>query len=117
MEAKGEAPASRPQTLWATVAAAGIVQLPTSAIVVALPTIHGQFNTTTAELQWTVVAFYIPFTALLIASGRVCDIFGRRRALLLGTALFAVGSALAAVAPGIDVLIAGTAIAGAGGAV
>jgi EmrB/QacA subfamily drug resistance transporter len=117
VSAGGEAAASRPQTLWATVAAAGIVQLPTAAVVVALPTIHREFNASMAELQWTVVAFYIPFTALLIASGRMCDIFGRRRALLSGTALFATGSAIAAIAPGAEVLIAGIAIAGAGAAV
>jgi EmrB/QacA subfamily drug resistance transporter len=116
MEAAGEAPVSRPLTLWATVAAAGIVQLPTAAIVVALGTIHGQFNASMAELQWAFVAFYIPFTAFLIAAGRLSDIFGRRRALLLGTAVFALGSVLAAVAPGVEVLIAGIAIAGAGGA-
>ncbi len=116
MEATGGPAASRPMTLWATVAAAGIVQLPTSAVVVALPTIHGQFNASLAELQWTVVAFYIPFTALLIASGRMCDIFGRRRTLLLGTALFAAGSAVAAIAPGAEILIGGIAAAGAGGA-
>ena len=107
---------SRPQTLTATVAAAGIVQLPTAAIVVALPTIHAEFGTSIAELQWAVTAFYIPFAAFLIAAGRLADIFGRRRALLAGTSLFAIGSALSAVAPGVEVLIAGLAISGVGGA-
>jgi EmrB/QacA subfamily drug resistance transporter len=116
VEATGEASANRPLTLWAMVAAAGIVQLPTSAIVVALGTIHGEFNASMAELQWTFVVFYIPFTALLIAAGRLSDIFGRRRTLLLGTTVFALGSVLAAVAPGTEVLIAGIAVAGAGGA-
>ena len=108
---------SRPLTLTATVAAAGIVQLPTAAIVVALPTIHREFGTSLAELQWTVTAFLIPFAALLVAAGRLADIFGRRRALLAGCALFAAGSGLAAIAPGAEVLIAGIALAGAGGAV
>lgn len=103
-------------TLFATVAAAGIVQLPTAAIVVALPTIHGEFGTSIAELQWTVTAFSIPFTAFLIAAGRLADIFGRRRALLVGCVLFALGSLLAAISPGIEVLIAGIAISGAGAA-
>lgn len=103
-------------TLVATVAAAGIVQLPTAAIVVALPTIHGQFGTSMAELQWTVTAFYIPFAAFLIAAGRLADIFGRRRLLLSGTALFAAGSLLAAVSPNVQVLIAGIALSGIGGA-
>src|SRR5215211_5010661 len=102
---------SRAQTLTATVAAAGIVQLPTAAIVVALPTIHREFGTSIEELQWTVIAFNIPFAAL-----RLADIFGRRLVLLIGAALFAAGSTLAAVSPGVDVLIAGIALSGVGGA-
>jgi EmrB/QacA subfamily drug resistance transporter len=107
---------SRRGTLAATVAAAGIVQLPTAAIVVAIPTIHREFGASIAELQWTVTAFYIPFSALLIASGRIADIFGRRRAFLVGAALFAGGSLVAALAPDVELLIAGIALSGAGGA-
>jgi EmrB/QacA subfamily drug resistance transporter len=92
------------------------VQLPTAAIVVALPTIHQEFGTSISELQWTVTAFYIPFAAFLIAAGRIADIFGRRKGLLAGTALFAIGSALAMVAPSVELLIAGLALSGAGGA-
>jgi EmrB/QacA subfamily drug resistance transporter len=116
MRAGDEPHVSRAQTLVATVAAAGIVQLPTAAIVVALPTIHREFGASIAELQWTVTAFYIPFSALLIAAGRIADVFGRRRVLLVGAALFAAGSALAAASPSVAVLIAGIALAGTGGA-
>jgi EmrB/QacA subfamily drug resistance transporter len=104
------------QTLAATVAAAGIVQLPTAAIVVAVPTIHREFGTSIAELQWTVTAFMIPMTALLITAGRVADVFGRRRVLLSGTLLFALGSLLAALSGGIVALLVGIAVAGIGGA-
>lgn len=107
---------SRSQTLAAVVAAAGIVQLPSAAIVVALPTIHSEFNASIAELQWTVTAYYIPQAAMLIASGRIADIFGRKRMLLIGCLLFGLGSAIAAAAPDAQVLIAGIAIAGAAGA-
>jgi EmrB/QacA subfamily drug resistance transporter len=103
-------------TLTATVAAAGIVQLPTAAVVVALPVIHREFDVSIAELQWTVTAFLIPFSAFLIAAGRLSDIFGRRRALVIGGSLFAGGSALAALSRDVDLLIAGIAAAGAGGA-
>ena len=106
----------RRATLVATVASAGIVQLPTAAIVVALPTIHGQFNASMAELQWTVTAFYIPFAAFLIAAGRAADVFGRRRMLLCGAGLFALGGAVAFAAPDAQLLIAGIAISGIGGA-
>lgn len=98
------------------VMAAGIVQLPTAAIVVALPTIHNQFDTSLAELQWAVTAFYIPFAALLIAAGRLADVFGRRRMLVLGSTLFAGGSLLAALAADAQMMIAGIAISGIGGA-
>jgi EmrB/QacA subfamily drug resistance transporter len=92
------------------------VQLPTAAIVVALPTIHREFGTSISELQWCVTAFYIPFSAFLIAAGRLADIFGRRRGLLIGTAVFSLGSLLSLLAPDVELLIAGLALAGAGSA-
>jgi EmrB/QacA subfamily drug resistance transporter len=104
------------QTLTATVAAAGIVQLPTAAIVVALPTIHREFDTSLTELQWAVTAFYIPFSAFLILAGQLADVFGRKRILLSGCGLFAIGSVLAAAAPDTPLLIAGIAASGVGGA-
>ncbi len=107
---------SRTQTLVAMVCAAGIVQLPTAAIVVALPTIHAEFDTSLEELQWAVTAFYIPFAALLIAAGRLADVFGRRRMLFCGAALFAGGSAIAALSPDAQLLILGIALSGVGGA-
>jgi EmrB/QacA subfamily drug resistance transporter len=112
----GRRATSRRQTLAATVGAAGIVQLPTAAIVVALPTLHAEFDASIAELQWTVTAFYIPETAFLIAAGRIADIFGRRLMLLIGAALFAAGALIAAAAGSAGVLIAGIAISGAGAA-
>ncbi|MEM9516880.1 MAG: MFS transporter [Actinomycetota bacterium] len=97
--------------------AAGVVQLPAAAIVVALPTIHAEFGVSIAALQWTVTAFYIPESACLIAAGRLADTFGRRRLLVIGAVLFAIGSLLAVVSTGVVMLIAGIAITGLGGAV
>ena len=108
--------AARNKTLAAMVIAAGIVQLPTAAIVVAIPTIHDDLDTSLATLTWTVTAFYIPFSAFLIAAGRIADVFGRKRMLFTGAALFAAGSGLAAAAQGPALLIAGIALSGIGGA-
>jgi EmrB/QacA subfamily drug resistance transporter len=116
METAAPRRANHTATLVATVAAAGIVQLPTAAIVVALTRIHAEFGTSIAELQWTVTAFMIPFSSLLIAAGRIADVFGRRRLLLTGAAIFAAGSLIAALSPGIVPLVAGIALAGTGGA-
>lgn len=115
-EADRAAPGPR-RTLWAMVAAAGVVQLPTAAIVVAIPTIHAEFGTSIEALQWTVAAFLIPYAAFLVAAGRSADVIGRRRALVIGSLLFGGGSVLAAAAPASGVLIAGIALTGAGGAV
>jgi MFS family permease len=104
------------QTLAATVGAAGIVQLPTAAVVVALPAIHAEFGASIEELQWTVTAFYIPETALLVAAGRMSDNFGRKRLFLLGAAVFIIGSIIAAAAPTAEVLIGGIALSGVGAA-
>lgn len=101
-------------TLLAMAAAAGIGTFPTAAVAVALPAIHQDLDASLAELQWTITAFNLATSAFLIASGRLADTFGRRRVLLLGTWLFAAGSALAAVAPTALVVIGGVSIAGLG---
>src|SRR5688572_10401216 len=106
----------RTPTLVAMAAAVGIANFPTSAIAVALPAIHEDLNASLGELQWTVTAFTLAMSAFLIAAGRLADIYGRRRILLVGTVLFAVGSAIAALAPTAIVLIAGLAVAGLGAA-
>ena len=94
---------ARTQTLVAVVAAAGIVQLPTAAIVVALPTIHTEFDASLAELQWTVTAFYIPFAALLDRRGAGSPTSSAAGGCSSsGTALFAGGSAIAAAAPDVQ---------------
>lgn len=107
---------SRKQTLIAVVAAAGLSQIPTAAIVVGIPSIHAEFGTSIEVLQWTVAAFLIPFAALLIAAGRAADVFGRRRLLVAGSLVFAAGSVVAGLAPDTSVLIGGIALAGVGGA-
>jgi EmrB/QacA subfamily drug resistance transporter len=107
---------NRRLTLAATVGRCGDRAASHAAIVVALPTIHAEFDASIAELQWTVTAFYIPETAFLIAAGRIADIFGRRLMLLIGAALFAAGSVIAATAGGAEVLIAGIAVCGIGAA-
>ena len=61
-------------------------------------------------------SYNIFYGSLLLVSGKVADQFGRRRMFLLGLGVFAAGSAIAAVAPGLGVLILGRAVQGTGGA-
>ncbi len=84
-------------------------------IAVALPVIGRDFNTTTAMLGWLINAFILLFGAPLIAVGRLGDIVGRRKVLLIGVITFTMASALAALSPNVYVLILARAIQGAGG--
>ncbi|WP_354641411.1 MFS transporter [Kitasatospora camelliae] len=71
---------------------------------------------TSGQLLWAVDAYVIAFAGLLIPAGACGDRYGRRRALLAGLALFALGAAVSALAGDPAVLIAGRAASGAGAA-
>ncbi|HXY91528.1 MAG TPA: MFS transporter [Acidimicrobiia bacterium] len=58
----------------------------------ALPSIARDLGTTTTDLQWAISAQLIAIAAVLIPSGRIGDIFGRRRLFLAGAGLFALAS-------------------------
>ena len=83
---------------------------------VALPTIGRGFDATTAEVQWVVNAFTLPLTALLLLGGAAGDLYGRRRLMLGGIALFTAASLLCAAAPSLAVFLAGRALQGLGAA-
>jgi MFS family permease len=57
-----------------------------------------------------------PLRGSAAVAGRLADLFGRRRLLLAGTVSFAGGSIIAAASPDVQVLIAGIALSGIGGA-
>jgi EmrB/QacA subfamily drug resistance transporter len=69
-----------------------LTQLDVTAVVVALPTIGADLGFGLAAYAWTMDAYSLAFTATLLATGALADRHGRRRALLIGNALFAVAS-------------------------
>jgi EmrB/QacA subfamily drug resistance transporter len=86
------------------------------ALSVALPPIARGLRVTTTDLQWALSAYLVAFAAPLIAAGRFGDIFGRRRVLLLGVALFGAASALCGAAPSMAWLVTGRVVQGLGAA-
>lgn len=96
---------------------AGIVFLDTSVASVALPAIQRDLGLTTSLLQWVASAYLLTLSILLLAGGRLADIFGRRRMFLSGLALYALLAAAAGLSPNGAVLIAVRALQGAAGAV
>ncbi len=84
---------------------------------VALPSIRADFGGSLESLEWTVNAYTLSFAVFLITGAALGDRFGRKRLFVIGLALFTVSSALAALAPSIDALIAARALQGLGAAI
>jgi MFS family permease len=73
---------------------------------IAFPDIERDFHgTSLASLSWILNAYAIVFAALLVPAGRWADRAGRKRAFLLGLALFTASSAACAAAPSVGFLI------------
>ena len=87
-----------------------------SAINVALPTMEKDFHTDVNTIQWVVNAYALTFGVMIVTGGRLADMFGRRRAFFLGTAIFASMSALGGAAQTETWLIASRVAMGIGGA-
>lgn len=93
-----------------------LASLGTSIANVALPALGQTFGAPFQRVQWVVIAYLLTITALIAGVGRLGDLVGRRRLLLIGLALFTLASGLAALAPGLDLLIAARALQGFGAA-
>lgn len=93
-----------------------LVMLDSNVVAVSLPTIAASLQASFADMQWVVTAYVLPFAALLLAAGSFGDIYGRRRAVLLGQLIFAVASLLCALAVSPLMLNLARAMQGAGAA-
>lgn len=98
------------------VSAQFMVMLDTSIVNVALPTIQSDLGLGPAGVAWVINAYVLAFGGLLVLSGRVADLFGRRRMFIGGSAMFTVGTLVAAAASNQWMLLGGRIIQGAGAA-
>lgn len=103
---------SRNWTLVASILASSLSFVDGSVVNVALPAIGADLQARASGLQWIVNGYLLPLSALLLLGGAAGDKFGRRRLFLLGIALFALASALCALAPSLELLLAGRALQG-----
>lgn len=110
--------AKQPLHLLVTLAAATLLaSLGVSIATVVLPTLSREFVAPIAGIQWVVLAYLLSTTVTIVLVGRLGDLFGLRRILLAGTALFALAGMICIGAPTLGVLVLGRAIQGIGGAV
>ena len=113
----GTSPASAGVLVFATlVLCAAFGEVATGLVVPAMPALGDLYGKTPATVQLTIVSFAVLFAVGQLFFGPFSDRRGRRTALLLGAALTLIGSAAAAMADSIWLIIAGRAIQGLGAA-
>src|SRR5262245_13115535 len=93
------------------------INLDTTIVNVALPTLVRDLGASTRELQWIVDAYSLVFAALVLAAGSISDRVGRKGALLTGLTIFAIGSAIGSRCTTPGQLIVVRAVIGLGAAV
>ena len=80
------------------------------------PAVRADLGMTETGLQWLTAGYTLPFALLLITGGRLGDVFGRRRVFVVGMLVFTLCSAVCAVAPTAEVLLAARVVQGASAA-
>ena len=83
----------------ATVGASGMAFLDGSIVSLALPDVDRDLDAGLTGLQWTVNAYMLTLSSLVLVAGSLGDRLGRRRIFNVGVAWFGVASVLCAVAP------------------
>jgi EmrB/QacA subfamily drug resistance transporter len=93
-----------------------MIVLDQSIVNVALPSIQSDLGFTQSALAWVVNAYLLTFGGFLLLSGRLGDLFGSKRVFQAGLVSFTVASVACGLAPSSELLVAGRAIQGLGGA-
>lgn len=83
---------------------------------VALPQIQTSLDTSLSGLQWILNAYTLPIASLVLPSGIVGDLYGRKRVFLGGLTIFTVASLICGFAPNLVTLIVGRSLQGVGAA-
>lgn len=93
-----------------------VAYLPVTTVSVSLPAIQRALGASTAQLSWVSDAFVLPMAALILTTGVVGDVHGRKRVFQAGMALCAVGAAISVNSGSVQALWAGQAASGLGAA-
>src|SRR3954470_5543172 len=109
-------PARKPIALISLLLAAFVINLDTTIVNVALPTLVRELDASNAQLQWIVDAFNLLFAASVLAAGSLSDRFGRKGMLLTGLSVFGVASLAGGLMADPGELIAARAVMGVGAA-
>src|SRR3954452_23072030 len=115
---RGARRAAHPALILLVIAGAQMMVVLDGTIVnIALPSMGKYFDKSQTDMTWALNSYALAFGGLLLLSGRMGDILGRRRMFIVGLSLFTIGSFLAGIAPNFGLLLAGRAVQGIGGAI
>ncbi|MBL0887031.1 MFS transporter [Myceligenerans indicum] len=105
---------------WAALAvlvlAVGLLAIDATVLYLAVPSLTRDLAPTSTQVLWIGDVYSLAIAGLLITMGTVADRIGRKRLLLIGASAFGAASALAALAPSAEVLIAARLLLGVAGA-
>lgn len=105
---------------WRILGVLGIAQLmvilDSTIVNIALPTAQHELHFSNADRQWIITAYSLAFGSLLLLGGRIGDIIGRKRALIIGLAGFAVASAIGGSSVNFTMLVISRTVQGTFGA-
>ena len=109
-----------PARRWWILGVVGLAQLmvilDATIVNIALPSAQRALGFSNADRQWVVTAYSLAFGGLLLLGGRLSDLVGRRRMLIIGLEGFGAASELGGAATGIAMLVIGRGLQGAFGA-
>jgi EmrB/QacA subfamily drug resistance transporter len=106
----------KPLILVSLLLAAFVINLDTTIVNVALPTLVRELNASNSQLQWVVDAYNLLFAASVLAAGSLSDRFGRKGMLLAGLSVFGLASVAGGLTDSPGQLIAARAVMGVGSA-
>lgn len=90
--------------------------LDVNAVVVALPSVGRDLGFSSRDLQWVITSYVLFFAGFLLLTGRLADLYGRRRMFVVGLALFTASSLACGLAGSPLALVASRAVQGLGAA-
>src|SRR5271156_6001579 len=106
----------KPVILISLLLAAFVINLDTTIVNVALPSLVRQLHTSNSQLQWVVDAFNLLFAGSVLPAGSLSDRFGRKGMLLGGLSVFGLASVTGGLMDSPGQLIAARAVMGVGAA-
>src|SRR4051794_2422311 len=106
----------KPVGLLSLLLAAFVINLDTTIVNVALPTLVRDLHASNSQLQWVVDAFNLLFAGSVLAAGSLSDRYGRQGMLLAGLSVFGRASVAGGLTSTPGALVAARAVMGVGAA-